>query len=435
MSDFSNKRIAHIVPNLGVGGAEVAAVNIADKSNCFDNVEYLVFPVCRTCKASVNYKKKNVVEPRKVLFSYYLGLIYNLIKYKPDAIICSLWKSVFPSIILNIAFKVDIFFFLHSSIFFHPLDAFFSKLAMKRSKLVLVDSSKSYDFYQSLQIGNPVIVFSLLMRRLKFNSDRFDSKKTSFVFVGRIDKIKNIERAISIFYEVYKVNSSAFFDIFGPHTDHKYFEELSNEIRKYGLQDAVKLKGHIDFDDVPKILDGYMFYLQTSHMEGMAISVAESMQLGLVPIITSVGEICNYCTHGLNSIDVDEVGFGDLIKDLVMNKDVYRKYSSNSSHVFSGSDLMEKSLEKFISIIQTKKTGVQKKQKKTGVKKNRGQVLILDKNGVQIRSFILFNRPFFQMNFLNLKGHKGAVNISDNTDSSVYGAKVFILPCNPHRFC
>ena len=44
------------------------------------------------------------------------------------------------------------------------------------------------------------------------------------------------------------------------------------------------------------------FFIQLSHYEGMAMSVVEAMQFGLVPIVTNVGEIEHYCIDYQNSI-------------------------------------------------------------------------------------------------------------------------------------
>jgi glycosyltransferase involved in cell wall biosynthesis len=52
----------------------------------------------------------------------------------------------------------------------------------------------------------------------------------------------------------------------------------------------------------------------------MAMSVVEAMQLGLVPVVTPVGEIPRYCLNGLNSIIVsdDERAVEDVL--LALNK-------------------------------------------------------------------------------------------------------------------
>ena len=44
------------------------------------------------------------------------------------------------------------------------------------------------------------------------------------------------------------------------------------------------------------------FFLQLSFYEGFAMSVIEAMQLGLVPVVTNVGEISNYCIDNFNGV-------------------------------------------------------------------------------------------------------------------------------------
>ena len=50
----------------------------------------------------------------------------------------------------------------------------------------------------------------------------------------------------------------------------------------------------------------------------MAMSVVEAMQLGLVPVVTPVGEIRNYCRQGENAILIqsDEAAVDDVMKVL-----------------------------------------------------------------------------------------------------------------------
>jgi len=47
------------------------------------------------------------------------------------------------------------------------------------------------------------------------------------------------------------------------------------------------------------------FYLQTSRYEGMALSVIEAMQAGLVPVVTPVGEIASYTMPGETAIWIE----------------------------------------------------------------------------------------------------------------------------------
>ena len=48
----------------------------------------------------------------------------------------------------------------------------------------------------------------------------------------------------------------------------------------------------------------------------MAFSVVEAMQLGLVPVVTAVGEIRAYCHNGQNAvrIETDEQAVEDVLQ-------------------------------------------------------------------------------------------------------------------------
>jgi len=63
----------------------------------------------------------------------------------------------------------------------------------------------------------------------------------------------------------------------------------------------------------------------------MAMSVVEAMQLGLVPVVTPVGEIASYCTDNQNSIivkhDEDAVR---RIRDLIAHPGAYERLARNA---------------------------------------------------------------------------------------------------------
>ena len=82
------------------------------------------------------------------------------------------------------------------------------------------------------------------------------------------------------------------------------------------------------------------FFIQLSSYEGMAMSVVESMQLGLVPIVTNVGEIENYCTDGFNSIIYEGVEKTFLkVLNVKENIEVYKYIRNNSSKTWINKNL------------------------------------------------------------------------------------------------
>ncbi|ENA3643717.1 glycosyltransferase, partial [Escherichia coli] len=93
--------------------------------------------------------------------------------------------------------------------------------------------------------------------------------------------------------------------------DEGELNNIINKVNKLGLQDKVVYKGVVDNNKVNDILTQYDFYLQFSHFEGMAMSVVDAMQVGVIPIVNNVGEIPNYVKNNINGIILDDKKLGD----------------------------------------------------------------------------------------------------------------------------
>ena len=85
-------------------------------------------------------------------------------------------------------------------------------------------------------------------------------------------------------------------------------------------------------DELLKLIRKYAknasFFIQLSSYEGMAMSVSESMQLGLIPIVTNVGQIKIYCKNLFNSLT-----YHDNEKE-VINKEKALEIFSNMGETF-----------------------------------------------------------------------------------------------------
>ena len=111
---------------------------------------------------------------------------------------------------------------------------------------------------------------------------------------------KYVQRAIEIFSVVQSHYENAKFKIIGP--DGGEMSHLKNLVESKNLSKSVLFLGPQDMESIINLSKDASFYLQTSKLEGMAMSVVEAMQLGLVPVVTPVGEIKNYCEDLKNSL-------------------------------------------------------------------------------------------------------------------------------------
>ena len=108
------------------------------------------------------------------------------------------------------------------------------------------------------------------------------------------------------------------------------------------ISESVIFYGRMDHDSIREVVKSCAFYLQTSNDEGMAMSVVEAMQYGLLPVVTPVGEIASYCKDMRNSLLIrsDE----DIIKklsDVIIDHERYSEMASRSMEYWCGAKLFK----------------------------------------------------------------------------------------------
>jgi glycosyltransferase involved in cell wall biosynthesis len=88
----------------------------------------------------------------------------------------------------------------------------------------------------------------------------------------------------------------------------------------------------------------------------MAMSVVEAMQLGLVPLVTPVGEIKNYCRDEVNAILIDDEDSSvKSILNLLDNKNAFEKIRQNTISYWNDSEIYSESIERAsLSILNIK---------------------------------------------------------------------------------
>lgn len=170
---------------------------------------------------------------------------------------------------------------------------------------------------------------------ISFVTERFTpdisrlSAQPSFIFWGRIHPQKGLHRAISLFARICSYRPDARFTLIGPDGGDLY--AIQRQILELNISDNVQFRGCLEFPDICREANAASFYLQTSNSEGMAMSVVEAMQLGLVPVVTPVGEIAKYARHGQNSLIIsNDDQIVDDIKESLNNDNLYRALSDGA---------------------------------------------------------------------------------------------------------
>jgi len=291
--------ITYLIPvdSLG-GGVEVAAKGVREISN--DRFKFNVEYIC---------KDKSELFNVFVLFKAVIK-IYSI---KPEVLILSLWRSQLVGVIVKFILpRTKVIFFVHSAEDAHFLDYFLSRLTLFIASEVWGDSVTSLKErfkYSKKSRNGRVISFSA--RKI----EKFKIRKNSpnFIFWGRIGKEKGLDRSVIIFSKILEFYPKATFTIIG--SDGGRLNEIKTQCQELKLDKSVHFYNEMDFSEIRKFARKASFYLQTSLYEGAAMSVMESMKLGLVPIVTPVGEISRYCKSN-NSVLVRSNN--EVVRDVVM---------------------------------------------------------------------------------------------------------------------
>ncbi len=289
------KKIIHLAPRNGIGGVE-SAVRSMEKVK-HDKIDFKVDYIVKVVANARPWQKwVAFISPIPLL-----SAVRRIISDDTDVLIVSLWRSAIVGILVKcLRPKIKLVVFIHAATDVHWLDFIVTRLAMSFALEVWTDSDASLRERFPYLDPKRCRVISFITRR--FEALPAHEARPDFIFWGRITALKGLDHALRIFAEVVKHYSDARFWIIGP--DEGLLQTTQQLSKSMGLMDNVFFLGPATSKELEANALKATFYLQTSLSEGMAMSVVEAMQMGLVPIVTPVGEIPAYCGHSFNALIV-----------------------------------------------------------------------------------------------------------------------------------
>ena len=318
-----NCHLIHLIPYDGIGGVEIAARSVP--TGCHGDLhferQYLVHaPGAVIERGEYHGPPISLNKPRA-----YWHALWRLYRDPPDVLVASLWRSAMILICLKILRPgTRMVLFLHLAHDVHLVDKVANRIAMSLSDAIWADSCVTLQrrVPRRLQGWGRVVSFLLNRRSLPELCD----PAPKFIFWGRLNAQKGLDRALGLFAAVVQQRRDARFTIIGP--DGGMEDLLRAQVVELGLRDHVVFRGPMRHEDIVGEALCASFYLQTSLDEGMAMSVVEAMQSGLVPVTTPVGEISRYCHDGDSAIFVhDDAAAVDAVLALLSDPDRYRRMS------------------------------------------------------------------------------------------------------------
>ena len=309
---MSSNKFIHLIPYDGIGGVERAADSMRSVST--EDIDFhveTIFP-------------PKAAKSKWIIWNpwYFLFAVVRLWKSRPDVLVVSLWRAYVVGIFVKLLRpKLRLVVFLHFPQAVHGPDMFFTRMGTFLASRVWADSKETLNRRVPALKAEKGHVISFVTDRIAALPSA--SVRPNFVFWGRLHAQKGLIRAMKIFAAIKTRCPIAQFWIIGP--DGGVLDRIQRELAALGLGDAVHLLGPKNFTEIQQLAGNASFYLQTSELEGMAMSVVEAMQLGLVPVVTPVGEIAHYARHGKNALVVsDDSSTVEDVFELLENDSLYQ---------------------------------------------------------------------------------------------------------------
>lgn len=295
------KRIVHLIPYHEIGGVEIAARSLPTGRHGELEFErnYLVRAPGSTVEAGEHHGPLiSLNNPR----AYWYAL-WRLYRDPPDLLVASLWRSALVLICLKVLRpRTRMVIFLHLAHDVHLVDKLANRVAMFLADAIWADSRVTLERRVPRCLHRKGRVVSFLLNQRSLPEQR--NLAAEFVFWGRLNVQKGLDRALGLVAAMVRHRRDARFTMIGP--DGGMEEQLRAQVAELQLGDHVVFKGPMRHEEIAVAVSHASFYLQTSLDEGMAMSVVEAMQIGLVPVVTPVGEIGNYCKDEVSAILVHE---------------------------------------------------------------------------------------------------------------------------------
>lgn len=295
--------VVHIINAMEIGGVEVGVLSLL-KSKLSEG--YSVITVKGCDEAIYNSLSENE-KKRLYVCNGYFNALKQLIKLRPHLVISSLWRAHFISILYKlIAPTHQRIHFVHNGRFAHKLDELITWISVFTAKNVFCDSKQTQIWLENNFSYNQSLILPM---NVSFTSNAKPLLFTplNFVFVGRFTPQKDIYKSLSFIHELKKRGKQVSFNLYG--RDDGSLTDLKTYAGELNISDIVVFHDSLLPTEIETEMQKYNYYLQSSLVEGMAISVFQSIKNGLFPIITPVGEIKNYTQDGLNAcyINVDNI--------------------------------------------------------------------------------------------------------------------------------
>jgi len=308
-------------PNRKMGGTAVFVANLHPVLADLFNLKYLYLSFDNTYARMI---------PKRLLFFFYC--IYTFIAKKASY---NYVLSHTPEASFIWSFgKTPVIHIFHGNT--NPLLASKYKYAKKFSFIYdLFERRIDSHCLKVLTVGDPIkgrTKISVPIQR----REQVNSPKNNIVFIGRLEKVKNVQRVIDIYTllptATKKMNKLI---IIGDGSEKKYLIEY---VRAKESTEDVIFKGLLSNEETLNIIKLSAALLMASSYEGFPLAIAECLSLGTPVISTDVGSIRSIVKNGYNgyclNITNPDTVYAETLVEVLDNLSYFSKNAYVSSEIF-----------------------------------------------------------------------------------------------------
>lgn len=375
-------RILHVIPGLGIGGAEVFLESLISAWPR-NNDEHIVVSF-RGGEIAQRLRAKNIVVhelfPEKTItlfagIAVFQKLSQIMRDVRPDVVVSSLWSANVFSRLLCWSKRLPIISVWHNNaqflgLFKRYIDVLTAVVFPGRMVAVSASVLESYRGVpllgrflkkRSTVVENGVNVAALLDGKLRQGlRHKFNVTPKRFVFgaVGRLIPVKAFSNLILAFH-VFLQNQSLLDASAG---DVPLLCIVGEGPERQGLQaliDRLKLSAHVMLcgqqDDMAPILHDFSAYVSSSKSEGLSVALLEALAVGLPFVVTPAGETGGFFRPDVDGIVVESHEVMDLAFGLIRMYAEYDKYACNAqsrTHLVSKFFSIARTAERYATLIE-----------------------------------------------------------------------------------
>jgi glycosyltransferase involved in cell wall biosynthesis len=228
-------------------------------------------------------------------------------------------------------------------------------------KLIAVDETTK-QFYERLYpwLKNKITVIPIGIDLNKFKPmDKeemrrkygFDAKDKIIIYVGRLEREKNLDFLIKSFVLVKKNNPHTKLVLVGDGRERLHLKNLVDELE---LKDVIFM-GAMEYDKIPEVLNCADVFALTSLYEGSPTVIKEAIACGVPVVSTDVGDVSNVIQNDVvgKIVDSDEKLFARAIMDMLqIDRDAIKNACTGVSKNFSFEKIADRTIEVYKEVIE-----------------------------------------------------------------------------------